>query len=134
MTAGRPTWPDPDFGYREVVNVESTPVEEIDPAGARLLVGAGAHLLDVREDKEWEAGHAAEAVHLPMGQVSGRITEIPSDCTVVCVCRVGGRSGAAAAALAGAGYDVRNLAGGMLAWELAGLPVVTDDGGDGRII
>jgi rhodanese-related sulfurtransferase len=116
------------------VNTESTPVEEIDPAGARLLVGAGAHLLDVREDPEWEAGHAAEAVHLPMGQVSVRIAEIPSDRTVVCVCRVGGRSGATATALSGAGYEVRNLAGGMLAWELAGLPVVTDDGGDGRII
>ena len=116
------------------MNVESTPVEEIDPAGARLLVEAGAHLLDVREDNEWEAGHAVAAAHLPMGQVSGRIAEIPSDRTVVCVCRAGGRSGATAAALAGAGYDVRNLAGGMLAWELASLPVVTDDGGDGRII
>ena len=63
-----------------------------------------------------------------------RVDEIPTDRTVVCVCRVGGRSGAVATALAGAGYDVRNLAGGMLAWEAAGLPVVTDDGGTGRII
>jgi rhodanese-related sulfurtransferase len=39
-----------------------------------------------------------------------------------------------AGALAGAGYDVRNVEGGMLAWELAGLPVTTDDGGVGRII
>jgi rhodanese-related sulfurtransferase len=116
------------------VTVEPARVEEIDPAGARLLVGAGAHLLDVREDEEWQAGHAAEAVHVPMGQVSGRTAELPSDRTVICICRVGGRSGAVATALAAAGYDVRNVAGGMLAWELAGLPVVTGDGGDGRII
>jgi rhodanese-related sulfurtransferase len=39
-----------------------------------------------------------------------------------------------AGALAEGGYDVRNLAGGMLAWEAAGLPVVTDAGGVGRTI
>jgi rhodanese-related sulfurtransferase len=56
-----------------------------------------------------------------MGSVPDRLDEIPSDRTVVCICRVGGRSGAVATALAGAGYDVRNLDGGMLAWEAAGL-------------
>jgi rhodanese-related sulfurtransferase len=113
---------------------EPTAAVEIDPEEATRLVGAGALLLDVREDDEWEAGHAPHAVHLAMGLVADRIDEIPQDRTVVCVCRVGGRSGAVAGALAGAGYDVRNLAGGMLAWEQAALPVVTDDGGVGRVI
>jgi rhodanese-related sulfurtransferase len=69
-----------------------------------------------------------------MGLISERIEEIPRDRTVVCICRVGGRSGTVATTLAGAGYDVRNIAGGMLAWEQAGLSVVTDGGDTGRII
>ena len=81
----------------------------VDPEGAQRLMAEGALLLDVREDEEWEAGHAPEAVHLPMGLVGERIEELPTDRTVVCVCRVGGRSGAVATALDGAGYDVRNL-------------------------
>ncbi len=110
------------------------PVADIDPAAARLLVGTGAFLLDVREDEEWSAGHASDAVHIPMGSLADRVAEIPADRTVVCICRVGGRSGAAAAALIGAGYDVRNVEGGMLAWEAAGYPVISGSGGPGRIV
>ena len=62
------------------------------------------------------------------------MAELPTDRTIVCICRVGGRSGAVAAALAGAGYDVRNVDGGMLAWEAAGFPVVDGSGGPGRVI
>jgi rhodanese-related sulfurtransferase len=109
-------------------------VAQIDPAEAVRLVGGGAVLVDVREDDEWEAGHAPEAVHLAMGLVAERIEELPADRTLVCICRVGGRSGAVADALAGAGYDVRNVDGGMLAWELAGLPVVTTGDDPGRVV
>ncbi len=98
------------------------------------LVEAGAFLLDVREDEEWVAGHAPQAVHVAMGTVADRVEEIPADRTVVCICRVGGRSGAVASALAGAGYDVRNVDGGMLAWEAAGYPVVDGADGPGRVI
>lgn len=98
------------------------------------MVEQGAHLLDVREDEEWQAGHAPAARHLPMGQLSGRLAEVPTDRTVVCVCRVGGRSGAVASALMAEGYDTRNLAGGMLAWAAAGLPVVTDGNDAGRVV
>ena len=56
----------------------------IDPEGAQRLMAEGALLLDVREDEEWEAGHAPEAVHLPMGLVGERIEELPTDRTVVC--------------------------------------------------
>ncbi len=113
---------------------DPTPVEEIDPETAQRLTDTGAFVLDVREDDEWAAGHSPDARHLAMGQVADRIHEIPTDRTVVCVCRVGGRSGAVAGALAEAGYDVRNLQGGMMAWEAAGFPVVTDGGAVGRII
>ncbi len=113
---------------------DSPAVDDIDPVEARRLAEVGALLLDVREDDEWAAGHAPGATHLAMGLVAGRVDEIPTDRTVVCVCRVGGRSAAVAEALIGSGLDVRNLAGGMLAWELAGFPVTANDGHAGRIV
>lgn len=111
----------------------STPAPEVSPAEAVTLSESGAHLLDVREDGEWRAGHAPSARHLPMGEIGARLAEVPKDRVVVCVCRVGARSAAVAAALAGAGFDARNLAGGMQAWASEGLPVVTDDGGAGQV-
>jgi rhodanese-related sulfurtransferase len=116
------------------VTLEPSSVPEIDPLEAERLVHTGAFLLDVREDDEWEAGHAPRAVHVAMGLVADRLGELPSDRTVVCICRGGGRSGAVATSLEGAGYDVRNVDGGMLAWEQAGLPVVTSEGGVGRVV
>jgi rhodanese-related sulfurtransferase len=107
---------------------------DVDPSAARRLLEAGAFLLDVREDDEWDAGHAPGAVHVVMGAIPDRTAELPSDRTIVCICRVGGRSGAVAVALAGAGFDVRNVDGGMLAWEAAGYPVVSGSGDPGRII
>ncbi len=109
-------------------------VTDIDPGAADRLVAAGALLLDVREDEEWVAGHAPVAVHLPMGEVPDRLAELPADRTVVCICRLGGRSGSVALHLAGAGYDVRNVAGGMTAWAQAGLPVVDGSGDPGRVV
>ena len=108
---------------------------DIDPAAARVLIDAGAFLLDVREDDEWNAGHAPEAVHVAMGSVADRIDEIPADRTVVCVCRVGGRSGAVAAPWPGPGYDVRNVDGGHAGLGGGRLPVVSGSGGGpGRIV
>lgn len=107
---------------------------DVDPTAARRLLEAGAFLLDVREDDEWDAGHAPGAVHVVMGAIPERTAELPPDRTIVCICRVGGRSGAVAVALAGAGYDVRNVDGGMLAWEAAGYPVISGSGDPGRII
>jgi rhodanese-related sulfurtransferase len=116
--------------------VTSQPVDvtDIDPAEADRLVAAGALMVDVREDDEWAAGHAPVAAHLPMGQVIDRMGELPTDRTIVCMCRAGGRSGSVALHLAGSGYDVRNIAGGMQAWEALGLPVVDAAGAPGRVI
>lgn len=109
-------------------------VIDIDPVEADRLVAAGALMVDVREDDEWMAGHAPEAVHLPMGEVVDRMHELPVGRTIVCMCRVGGRSGSVALHLAGSGYDVRNIAGGMQAWAAEGLPVVDSSGVPGRVI
>ncbi len=124
----------PILRYRDAVTPEPATFSDVAPEVALRLTAGGALLLDVREDDEWEAGHAPDAVHVAMGAVSDRIEELPTGRTIVCICRVGGRSGAVAGALAGAGYDVRNVDGGMLAWEEAGLAVVTNDGDTGRVI
>jgi rhodanese-related sulfurtransferase len=95
------------------------------------LSDRGQVLLDVREDDEWNSGHAPDAVHRPLGLLSR--TSVPNDRPVIAVCRSGQRSGRATQALAAAGYDVRNLDGGIHAWA-AGLPVVRTDGGPGTVI
>jgi rhodanese-related sulfurtransferase len=89
-----------------------------------------AWLLDVREDDEWTAGHAPGARHIPLGELSARSAEVPTDEVIYVVCRSGGRSARAAQALAGAGWQAVNVAGGMQDWAAAGRPMVTDSGAD----
>jgi rhodanese-related sulfurtransferase len=106
---------------------------EIDARAAKSLLDAGALLLDVREHDEWHAGHAPEAVLVPMGQVRTRQDELRLDRRIVVVCRSGGRSAAVTESLRAWGFDAVNLAGGMCAWSAAGLAVVTDGGGPGAV-
>ena len=91
---------------------------------------AGSYLLDVREDDEWAAGHAPEAVHIPVGALAGRAAEIPQDREVFIICRSGARSAYAAQALAGAGWKTVNVADGMTGWAVAGRPMVSETGAD----
>jgi rhodanese-related sulfurtransferase len=87
------------------------------------------YLLDVREDDEWAAGHAPQAVHLPMQEVPTRMGEVPLDERVVVTCRMGGRSAQVTAYLRAQGYDdVVNLDGGMQAWHAAGRAMTGGDG------
>jgi rhodanese-related sulfurtransferase len=105
---------------------------EVSAIEADELVRAGAVLLDVRERDEWDAGHAPQATHLAMSELSTRVDELPQDVRLVCVCHVGGRSGMVADALNRAGWQALNLTGGMRAWQAAGLPVVDADGQPGN--
>ena len=106
-------------------------VRQVDPSEARRMVGDGAVLLDVREPYEWEAGHAPEAVHVPMGSLT--LEDVGSGRAVVAVCRSGSRSDRVAQALQAAGVEAVNLAGGMEVWAEQGLPVVKDDGSPGTV-
>jgi len=106
--------------------------DEVMPREAAGLQDQGAALLDVREDDEWAAGHAPEAVHVPLADVSDAAARFDGK-QVLAVCRSGGRSAKAAEVLAAAGIDVRSVAGGMTAWAEAGLPVVRDDGTAGTV-
>ncbi len=113
-------------------NPAATPVPQAAPTQARDLAASGALVVDVREPHEWAAGHIHGAVHRPLGGLDP--DELPRDRPVLTICRSGGRSSSAARALAEAGHrDVVNLSGGLTAWARAGLPLVTPDGGMGRV-
>lgn len=89
-----------------------------------------AVIVDVREQDEWDAGHAPGAIHIPLGELPSRLEELPdTDGGAVAVtCRGGGRSSRAVAWLTQQGFDVANLDGGMKAWAAAGKSMVADAG------
>ncbi|MGE5135092.1 MAG: rhodanese-like domain-containing protein [Gemmatimonadota bacterium] len=107
---------------------------KVGPVQAQELMSQGAILLDVRENAEWQAGHAPRARHIPLSRLPGRLRDLPPQRTVVTVCRSGARSARAAALLAREGREVVNLTGGMHAWARAGLPVVASGGRPGRVV
>ena len=91
---------------------------------AALAAPAPPLLLDVREYPEFAAGHLKGARLIPLGEIERRAGELPKDQPIVAMCRTGRRSAEAAATLAGLGYaNVNQLAGGVMAWEQAGLPL-----------
>jgi rhodanese-related sulfurtransferase len=97
--------------------------------------GSASHiLLDVRNEDEWEAGHAQSAQWIPLGDLERARLELPMNRRIVCVCRSGVRSARAAEALIGWGFEAANMTGGMKAWAKEGLPVVRTDGTPGEVI
>lgn len=81
-------------------------------------------LIDVREQWEYDEGHIPGITHIPMNEIPNRLSEIPTDKTVVLTCRSGNRSGQVTDYLQQQGFDnVHNMSGGIVAWQGAGLPV-----------
>ena len=99
-----------------------------DVAGTFALLDGDAVLLDVREQREWDAGHAPHTVHIPLGELSEATAWMSRQRRVVVVCRSGRRSAFATAALRAGGVDAPNLTGGMQAWRDAGAELVADHG------
>jgi rhodanese-related sulfurtransferase len=93
----------------------------------------GLAVLDVREPEEWRHGHIEGATHIPLRDLPARLAEVPDAQTLV-VCRVGSRSAHAAAYLLQQGHDAVNLDGGMLDWEAAGRPMVSETGGPPQVV
>ncbi len=83
---------------------------------------ASVVLIDVREDREWNLGHAAGAVHMSRGTLESKIdTAVPRDATVILYCASGNRSALAAESLTQMGYaTVSSMAGGFRSWVDAG--------------
>jgi len=80
-------------------------------------------ILDVREDFEVADGMIPGAIHIPMGELGSRLAELDPSRPVIAVCRSGNRSARVADALNEAGFTADTMAGGMVAWQRAGLPV-----------
>ncbi|MFJ3859256.1 rhodanese-like domain-containing protein [Streptomyces sp. NPDC090085] len=93
-----------------------------------------AVLLDVREQAEWDAGHAPGAVHAPLSRLLGgaALPVAAQDRPLVVICRSGHRSRQAVGLLTGRGAEAVDVEGGMIAWAAAGLPVLVDGGSSGR--
>jgi rhodanese-related sulfurtransferase len=101
-------------------------VEQADTLKATRLYNDDALVLDVREDKEYAAGHIPKAKHIPLGQLGGRLQELEKfkSKPILVTCRSGQRSARACGMLKKAGFEtVYNQAGGIIAWERANLPV-----------
>jgi len=101
-------------------------IEEADTLKATRLYNDDALILDVREDKEFSAGHIPKAKHIPLGQLAGRLQELEKFKAkpILVTCRSGQRSARACGMLKKAGFEtVYNQAGGIIAWERANLPV-----------
>ncbi len=113
-------------GFVKIVEDAKTRVREVSVAETLERVRRGARLLDVREDKEWEAGHAAGAEHIGRGVIERDIEVKAPDkgAELILYCGGGYRSALAADALQRMGYrEVYSMAGGWKAWREAGAPV-----------
>jgi rhodanese-related sulfurtransferase len=80
-------------------------------------------ILDVRQPDEFRAGHIAGAKLIPLNELRSRMSELPKETEILCVCRSGSRSGAAVGQLNSTGFNAVNLRGGMTGWQMAGYPV-----------
>ena len=113
-------------GFLKLVNDAKSRVKQINIDQYQSLPPDGHVLIDVREDREWDAGHAAGALHLGKGVIERDIeSEVPDkSTTLVLYCGGGYRSALVADALQQMGYhNAISLDGGWRAWNEAKLPV-----------
>ena len=115
-------------GFLAVVDDAKSRVREVTVAEtqARLEANPAALLVDVREDLEWQAGHAAGATHIGKGVIERDIeTQVPDKQTeLILYCGGGFRSALSADMLQKMGYtNVASMAGGWRAWNAANAPV-----------
>jgi len=113
-------------GFLALVADAKTRVKQVNIDQYRNMPRGGHLLIDVREDHEWTASHAAGAIHLSKGIIERDIeTQVPDQsATMVLYCGGGYRSVLVAEALGKMGYqNAISLDGGWRAWNEAGLPV-----------
>jgi rhodanese-related sulfurtransferase len=111
---------------RPLASTEQITVDELD----RRLKEGGLHVVDVRRPMEWQAGHIAEARHLPLNELPSRAGEIEKAEPLALVCAGGYRSSIATSVLEREGFRrLTNVVGGMTAWGTAGLETVSTPGG-----
>lgn len=98
------------------------PISNINAAGLMAMTARGeAHIIDVREPGEFESGHLAGAVSIPLGRLASAGLQPPEGKTLVLICASGRRSASGCEAVAGrVGTPVYTLDGGINAWRAAG--------------
>ena len=114
-------------GFLKITNDAKTRVKQINVPDTRerLDQNPSAKLIDVREDNEWDAGHASGAIHLGKGIIERDIeVAVPDKSTeIILYCGGGYRSALAADVLQEMGYtNVWSMAGGWKAWNESGAP------------
>ena len=95
---------------------------------SELMADGAVQLIDVRQTHEHEAGRIAGDRLIELGSLSAEAHTISRDTPIVFYCRSGARSAMATQAFAEAGFDAHNMAGGLLAWEAAGLALEPEGG------
>lgn len=114
-------------GLAKELSAARSHITEITTAQAHRLMSQGGTLfVDVRSDAEWAAGHLPGAKHLDRGKLEFAVERaIPNKSTpIVVYCKSGGRGALATQTLMQMGYtNVRNMAGGYMAWAKAGYSV-----------
>ncbi|WP_299775971.1 rhodanese-like domain-containing protein [uncultured Pseudoteredinibacter sp.] len=92
----------------------------------RMVNDGSAVVLDVREAKDYKAGHIVDAVNIPFNAMEKRIVEMDKyeGKTIVIVDKMGQHAGAVGKQLAQRGFSISRLSGGMMDWQGQNLPVV----------
>lgn len=116
------------------MNTPGSDLPGVEANEARTMAAGNAVLVDVREQDEWDAGHAPQAQHMRLDTVADAMGALPIDIPVLVICRSGRRSQSAVAAMRAVGIDAYNVDGGMQAWQRTGGQVVTADGTSGTVI
>ena len=110
--------------YARALSAFADPEQDLTPEQVAELVRQGSvQLIDVREPYEHEAGRIAGARHIELERLASQAETIDRGTPVVFHCRLGARSAMAAQAFRAAGFDARNMAGGIQAWVDRGLPL-----------
>ncbi len=114
LEKGMPAWIDAGLDFVRTTQLSTAEVLNREPA---------TFVVDVRSDKEWASGHIKDATHIMLGDLPGKLNQLPSDRSLVAVCGSGYRSSIASSILARHGFsDVSSMDGGMSAWNQRRLP------------
>ncbi len=112
--------------YDAGLPTERLPLLSVHQLKEKLDGGEELVVLDARDQMEWDSGHIPGSLHIFVGHVESRLSEIPRDKPVAVLCSVGHRAGIAASVLLRNNFpEVYNVLGSVTAWRHAGFPLVT---------
>ena len=111
------------------MSLSEQPIDISPDEALRRLQSGEAQIVDVREQQEWDHSRIEGARHIPLATLSEQAATIDPSVPVIFQCRVGGRSTMAAQAFRASGREAYSLAGGLIAWDEADLPLTPPGAG-----